>query len=201
MFGSRIPATGCLPPGMLADYFDGSLSTEHLAAAERHMLKCPACQQSLVEMRAILEKRQRGELSELDEKISERALDLLLTPDQGALICIACRQPNPTGSRFCSLCGAAIAPPKKNSAFTFARLQRVSELIRVHIWLVLSLGAITASLFFSRYFIQCIAIALIFGAKWILDRRQFRIYSEILKSLKGSTKPKKKSENRGRKAL
>ena len=201
IFDNKISATGCLSPSMLADYFDASLSTERLAAAEQHLLECPSCRESLVEMRAILEKQQKGELAELDEKTGERTLDLLLTPVPATLICMACRQPNPTGSKFCSLCGAAIAPSKKNLAFAFARRQRVSELIRAHAWLILSLGAMTASFFFGRYFIQCIAIALILGAKWILDRMQYRIFDKTLKSLKSNTKPKEKSENRRRKAL
>ena len=198
MFDSKISTTDCLPPGMLADYFDGSLSAEHLAAADRHLLECPSCRESLVEMRAILEKQRKGELAELDEKTGERTLDLLLPP---ALICMACRQPNPTGSKSCSQCGATIAPPKKNPAFAFARRQSVSELIRAHAWLILSLGAMTASFFFGRYFIQCTAIALILGAKWIFDRAQYRIFDKILKSLKSNIKPKEKNKTRRRKAL
>ena len=201
VFDSKISATGCLPPSMLADYFDASLSTERLAAAEQHLLECPSCRESLVEMRAILEKQRKGELAELDEKTGKRTLDLLPTPVPATLICMACRQPNPTGSKFCSLCGTAIAPPKKNLTFMLARWQSVSEFIRAHVWLILSLGALTASFFFGRYFIQYIAIALILGAKWIVDRAQYRIFDKILKSLKSNIKPKEKSENPRRKAL
>ena len=120
-------------------------------------------------------------------------------PEAVALICMACRSAIPVGSRFCPLCGVGIAPPKKNLAFLFARKQSFSELLRAHIWFILSLGMMTASFFFRRYFMQCIAIATIFGAKWILDQAQFRIYNEILKSLKKDVEPEKPAKPRKRK--
>jgi hypothetical protein len=198
----------CLPPSMLADYFDGLLATEQLAAAEQHLSECPSCRENLIEMRAILTKQHKGELVNFDEMTSARARNLIASElgtgddvEQASLICMACSQPIPTDSRFCSLCGAAIAPPKRNLSFLFARRQGVSELIRAHIWLALSLSAMAASFFLDRYFTQFIAIALIFGAKWILDQAQFRIYRDMLKSLKTNVEPEKESKSRKRKAL
>lgn len=227
--GRSIPAD-CLPPIMLADYFDGSLSAERLASAEQHLAGCHECRANLVEMQKALEKQRSGEFAGLEEKTRRKALDLLEPevgtqwpkcpscggkvaagaaecpacgvrprPEAIALICMACRNAIPIGSRFCPLCGVAIAPPKKNLAFLFARKQSFSELLRAHIWFILSLAAMIASFFYRRYFMQCIAIATIFGAKWLLDQAQFRIYSEILKSLKKSSEPEKQAKPRRRK--
>ena len=121
-------------------------------------------------------------------------------PEAIALICMACRSAIPVGSRFCPLCGVAIAPPRKSLAFLLARRQNFSELLRAHIWFIFSLAAMVASFFFRKYFMQCIAIAVIFGAKWILDQAQFRIYGEILKSLKKDVEPEKPRKTRKRKA-
>lgn len=232
MIDGKAAATGCLPPSMLADYYDGSLVTERLTETERHLSECPSCRESLIEMHSILEQQHKGELADLDEITSARALNFIASelgkrattcpicggnirtqdsechacgtrPDAepASLICMACRQPIPTDSRFCSLCGAAIAPPKKNLAFLFARRQSASELIRAHIWLALSLGAMASSFLLDRYLMQCIVISLIFGAKWILDQAQFRIYRDMLKSLKSNVEPEKESKGRRRKAL
>lgn len=107
-----------------------------------------------------------------------------LKPAAVALLCISCRQPIPAASRFCPTCGAVIAPPRKSLGFLFARRRSVGEIVRAHIWLAAGLGAIGISFFTHRYFMQLIALGLIFGAKWILDQAQFRVYNEILKSLK-----------------
>jgi anti-sigma factor RsiW len=107
-----------------------------------------------------------------------------LKPATVALLCISCRQPIPAASRFCPTCGAVIAPPRKSLGFLFARRRSPAEIIRAHVWLAAGLGAIGISFFTHRYFMQFIALGLIFGAKWILDQAQFRIYNEILKSLR-----------------
>ena len=221
----------CLPPSMMADYFDDELSPERRSSAERHLADCPECRASLVEMQRALEEQRRGEIAGLEEKIRRKALDLIgpelgarwqkcpscggkigtgasecpacgvrPRPEAIALICMACRNAIPVGSRFCPLCGVAIAPPKKNLAFLLARRQSFSELLRAHIWFILSLAAMAASFFFRKYFMQCIAIAIIFGAKWILDQAQFRIYGEILNSLKKNAEPEKPAKPRRRKA-
>lgn len=226
--GRSIPAD-CLPPIMLADYFDDSLSPERRASAEHHLADCRECRANLVEMQKALETQRSGEFAGLEEKIRRKALDLVEPevgaqwpkcpscggkigtgaaecpacglrprPEAVALICMSCRNVIPVGSRFCPLCGAAIAPPKKNLAFLFARRQSFSELLRAHIWFILSLAAMITSFFYRRYFMQCIAIATIFGAKWLLDQAQFRIYSEILKSLKKSSEPEKQAKPRRR---
>lgn len=107
-----------------------------------------------------------------------------LKPATVALLCISCRQPIPAASRFCPICGAVIAPPRKSLGFFFSRRRSLAETIRAHVWLVAGLGAIGISFFTHRYFMQFIALGLIFSAKWILDQAHFRIYNEILKSLK-----------------
>jgi anti-sigma factor RsiW len=198
----------CLSPDMLPDYYDGYLAGERFTAAERHLAECPSCRKSLIEMRAMLEQHRKGELADLNESASARALSVIAAELEeqrdskpALLICMACRQPIPTDSRFCSLCGAATVPPKKDLAFLLARRQSVSELIRTHVWLVLSLSAMGASFFFERYFVQCVTLALIFGAKWILDQAQFRIYRDILKSLKSNTELENEGKSRRRKAL
>jgi uncharacterized protein YbaR (Trm112 family) len=226
----QAPPADCLPPSMMADYFDDELSPERRSSAERHLADCPDCRANLVEMQRALEERREGELAGLEEKVRRRALDLVgpevgeqwpkcpscggkvgagasecpacgvrPRPEAIALICMACRNAIPIGSRFCPLCGVAIAPPKKSLAFLLARKQNFSELLRAHIWFILSVAAMAASFYFRKYFQQCIAIAVIFGAKWILDQAQFRIYGEILKSLKKDAEPEKSPKPRKRK--
>ncbi len=227
----KAPPADCLPPNMMADYFDDELSPERRLSAERHLAECRECRDSLVEMQRALEEQGEGKLAGLEEKVRQRTLDLVKPevgaqwpkcpscggkvgsgaaecpvcgvrprPEAVALICMACRNAIPVGSRFCPLCGVAIAPPKKSLAFLLTRRQSFPELLRAHIWFILSLAAMTSSFFFRRYFMQCIAIAIIFGAKWILDQAQFRIYDEILKSLKKSSEPKDPAKPRKRKA-
>ena len=113
---------------------------------------------------------------------------------------MSCRNTIPSGSSFCPLCGVTIAPPKRNLFFLFSRRQGLEELLRAHVWFILGAAAMTASFFLRRYYQQCIAIALIFGAKWILDQAQFRIYDEILKSLKKSDEPAQPAKTRKRKS-
>ncbi len=219
----------CLPPIMLADYFDGLLSPEQHAAAEQHLAGCPSCRSNLLGIRDALKKREEEGFERLDSDLQRTTLGIieseLDTPgsscpvcstknDPGAskcsgcgarlgpagtvLLCMACRRPIPAGSRFCPVCGAAIAPPKKSLGFLFARRRGISELIRAHIWFLLCLAAMTASFFVRRYFMQCIAIAIIFGAKWILEQAQFRIYNDILKSLKKEDESEERPPRRAR---
>ncbi len=121
-----------------------------------------------------------------------------IRPGPAVLLCMSCRHEIPTDSRFCPICGVAIAPPKKSLLFLFARRQGITELLRAHIWFLLGLAAMTASFFVRRYFMQCIAIAVIFGAKWILDQAHFRIYNDILKSLKKDSIPEEQAKTRKR---
>ncbi|RJP65789.1 MAG: hypothetical protein C4532_17165 [Candidatus Abyssobacteria bacterium SURF_17] len=110
------------------------------------------------------------------------------------LLCISCRQQIPAASNYCPNCGSAIAPPKKIFGLIRARSTAVTGLIRTHVWAVLGLAAIGISFFAHRYFIQFIALGLIFGAKWVLDQVQLRIYADILKRLRseGKTEEQKK---------
>jgi anti-sigma factor RsiW len=219
----------CLPPVVLADYFDGSLSPEQHAAAEQHLADCPACRSNLLEVRSAMEKHERGEFPELGGDTREKTLAFIKSglgppgmrcpacdavveseasecPDCGSrlrpatvvLLCMACRQPIPAGSRFCPVCGAAIAPPRRSLGMIFARRESLSALVRAHIWLALSLGAVGASFCVPRYFMQFIGLGLIFGAKWILDQAQFKIYNEILKSLKKDAESEKETKRRAR---
>jgi len=200
-FDRDFPASSCLSPGMLAGYFDGSLSADRLAAAERHLSKCRSCRGKLVDIHAIMERRQKGELAELDKETGERVLDFLLHAELATLACTRCGRPNQAGIRFCTSCGAALAPTREQPHFPFARRRGVSAFLRTHVWLVLSLGAMVASLLFNRYFIQCAAVALILGAKWVLDRTQFSFYGKTLKSLRSDAEPEEESKDHRRKAL
>ncbi len=124
-----------------------------------------------------------------------------LKPATVALLCISCRQPIPAASRFCPTCGAVIAPPRKSLGFLFARRRSIGEIIRAHVWLAAALITIGVSFFTHRYFIQFTALGLLFGAKWILDQAHFRIYNEILKSLRKeaeSDRERKRHVGRGR---
>ncbi len=222
-------AEACLPPIMLADYFDGLLTPEQHSAAEQHLAACETCRSSLLGIKAALKTRQEEGFEKLDDDARKKIRDLIesgldapgqscpacgarndseaahcsgcgsrLRPAAVVLLCMACGRPIPVGSRFCPVCGAAIAAPEKTMGFLFARRRSAAELLRAHAWFLLAMASLAASFFFRRYFIQCIAVSLIFGAKWMLDQAQFKIYSEILKSLKKEEEPEKRIKKRAR---
>ena len=124
-----------------------------------------------------------------------------LKPPPVVLVCISCSRPIPVASRFCPTCGAAIASPEKTLGFLFARRRSMLELLRTYIWLLAGLSAIGISFFVHRFFIQLNALGLIFCAKGILDQAKFRVYAEILKSLKKETESDRETKKRVRSNL
>ena len=52
------------------------------------------------------------------------------------------------------------------------------------IWLILSLFSIILSFFIPRYFIQCLTIGILFGAKWIFDTATKRTLIVMYETLK-----------------
>lgn len=80
-------------------------------------------------------------------------------------------------SATCPHCGKAITPFKKSAK---------PLLFWSVFWLCLSLGGFGLSFVFPRYFMQCLALAILAGFKWVLDRRSLRTHILIYKALEES---------------
>ncbi len=76
----------------------------------------------------------------------------------------------------CPHCGKSITPFKKP-----VQNQKMYNFL----WITLSLLAFLSSFVFHRYFLQCLAVALFFGIKWIIDQRATKTQILIYKALKG----------------
>ena len=76
----------------------------------------------------------------------------------------------------CPHCGKQITPFKRP-----VKRQNIYNFL----WLLSSAISFLASFFYRRYFYQCLALALFFGIKWILDRRVTKTQILIYKALTG----------------
>ena len=81
----------------------------------------------------------------------------------------------------CPHCGKAITPFKKPVG-----RQNLTNFL----WLAASAASFITSFFYHHYFYQCLALALFFGIKWVLDRRSTKTQILIYKALKDEESPK-----------
>ena len=75
----------------------------------------------------------------------------------------------------CPHCLKPITPFKKP-----LKTQKLYNLM----WLTFSAAGFLGSFIFRRYFFQCLAVALIFGIKWVMDQRSTKTQVLIYKALK-----------------
>ena len=81
----------------------------------------------------------------------------------------------------CPHCGKAITPFKRP-----LQNQRLWNAL----WLGLAAGSFALSFVFPRYFIQWVALSVLFGVKWIVDQRAARAQILIYKALQAEEKEK-----------
>lgn len=54
------------------------------------------------------------------------------------------------------------------------RMNKIMNYLKRTIWIILSIGSLIASFFISRYFLQFLILAVLFGLKWIFNRESTR---------------------------
>ena len=74
----------------------------------------------------------------------------------------------------CPHCGKGITPFKSPIS---------KQVMLGWLWLGLSLAGFVASFPFKRYFFQCLAVCVIFGVKFIIDRKQTKTQILIYKTM------------------
>ncbi|MGH7197617.1 MAG: hypothetical protein ACREH5_02605 [Candidatus Omnitrophota bacterium] len=74
----------------------------------------------------------------------------------------------------CPHCGKPITPFKKPIR---------NQTLWNALWLILAAGSFALSFLFPGYFVQCVALAFLFGVKWIVDQRAAKTQVLIYKAL------------------
>ena len=108
----------------------------------------------------------RGLVSRIQEADSEKAPDASVRRAQSLM--------GQTSALKCPHCGKPITPFKQ--PFKHQGLWN-------GLWLVLGILSFSLSFFIPRYFFQCLAAALLFGIKWIVDQRAQKTKILIYKAL------------------
>lgn len=78
----------------------------------------------------------------------------------------------------CPHCGKGITP--------FKRMLSHQKLLNT-LWFLGAVGAFLLSFAFPRYFIQCVALSVLFGIKWIVDQRASKTQILVYKALAESS--------------
>ncbi|GEM_PF-1228034 len=144
-------------------YLAGAMEGEALDRMLEHLREDEEARRLILRARELLENS--GEA--LRERVPDRSLAQakgLYTPSRSG------SGPSPR----CPHCGGAITPFKGSPA---------QGRLRAALWLTAAAAAFAASFFVPRYFLQFLALALLFGIRWALDARASRTRVLIYKAL------------------
>ncbi len=92
------------------------------------------------------------------------------------LVCSSCNRVLIRGSRFCPYCGRSVVElsEKPSLKVRHAIFTRSLVGLKKGKWLIGALASFILSFCFPRFFLQFLALAIIFGGKWIMDSASFR---------------------------
>ena len=139
----------------LMDRLEGKALDDFLEYLKAH----PEAQKMITQARSIVNAVDRAESEKVPSDWVRQAKDLVL------------KHPNVR----CPHCGKSITPFKKPIG-----RQNIYNIL----WLLASGVSFLASFYYRLYFYQCLALALFFGVKWILDRRAMRTQILIYNALR-----------------
>lgn len=134
------------------------LKGERLEKMLRHLRSCAQDQELVIKARQLLGDEAAAQGQKVPSGLIQTTKDLFRKATQLS----------------CPHCGKAITPFKKSPQKQFW-LNGV--------WLCLAVTSFLLSFVFRRYFFQCLAVAVLFGVKWIVDQKAVKTQILIYKAL------------------